>query len=303
MIKSLVNKYIFKQHRIVLGFQNSDKTFFVIRRKSTNVGLFSYVNAALGWIKYATDRGYIPVVDMQFNKSPYLADDKLYKENAWEYYFEQPCGYSLKDIVHSRNIILGSGEAPPDYPNGKMFLDGSLEEWRKYYHKYIRLNSRMHQHIEKVYSNIIDNKGNVLGILARGTDYVESRPKSHPIQPTINELIVKTQDLIAQWEIDAIYLATEDLSYVDNFKTTFGNKVIVSDARCYDYRKQHEKFINDNHFDRDDDAFFKGKEYLTNMVLLSKCKNIECGITSGTYGVYMMNDGFEKEYRWDLGVY
>ena len=102
-------RWKWRERRVSYGKENPDKTFYVIRRASCKVGLFSHVMTNMGLVKYALDRGYIPVIDMQNTKNTYLEPDQVGKVNAWEFYFEQPCGYSLRDIKKSKNVILSNG--------------------------------------------------------------------------------------------------------------------------------------------------------------------------------------------------
>ena len=62
-----------------------------------------------GACAYAVKQGYIPVIDMQNGRNTYLEEGKVGRENAWEYYFEQPCGYRLADIRDAKNVILSDG--------------------------------------------------------------------------------------------------------------------------------------------------------------------------------------------------
>ena len=53
------------EKRVRYGKENPDKTFYVIRRREIRAGLFSYFLQNVNDIKYALDRGWIPVVDLQ----------------------------------------------------------------------------------------------------------------------------------------------------------------------------------------------------------------------------------------------
>lgn len=74
----------------------------------TGCGLISFHNSALYSIRYALDKGYIPVIDYQNYKNIYLTEDKFGKENSWEYYFDQPSGYNIEDI-NKAYYCAGSG--------------------------------------------------------------------------------------------------------------------------------------------------------------------------------------------------
>ena len=102
-------RWKWREKKVSYGAENPEHTFFVARRANCKVGLFSLVMTNMGLVKYALDRGYIPVIDMQSGKNTYLEEEQVGKINAWELYFQQPCGYELADIAESRNVILSSG--------------------------------------------------------------------------------------------------------------------------------------------------------------------------------------------------
>ena len=70
-----------------------DKRFLVIRRYAPScAGLLSFFSTTLGWIRYAIRNDMIPVVDMQTWLNQHLEWWETGRKNAWEFYFEQPCG-------------------------------------------------------------------------------------------------------------------------------------------------------------------------------------------------------------------
>ena len=73
------------------GELNPDKTFFVIRLAPPATGFLANYNYVLGYMKYAFDKGWIPVVDMENYASLYQEEGPVNgTRNVWEYFFEQP---------------------------------------------------------------------------------------------------------------------------------------------------------------------------------------------------------------------
>ena len=73
------------------GNKNPDKPFFVIRLYPPAAGFLADYNYVLGYMKYAYDNGWIPVVDMQNYQTLYNEDHPIHgTTNVWEYFFEQP---------------------------------------------------------------------------------------------------------------------------------------------------------------------------------------------------------------------
>lgn len=299
IIKNQLSRWKWKERKVMKGFQNKDKTFYVIRRNSKSVGLFSYVLTALGHMKEAEEKGYIPVIDMKNYVSPYL--DAEQPENVWEYYFEQPAGFCLEDINKSRNVVLSSGDLPNCFPDFTML--SSVDEvlmWRKMFHQYVRLNEKTRKHIEDVRKELFREE-RILGVLCRGTDYRETKPKGHPVQPDVAMVIEKVKQALEEHHCSKVYLATEDKEILKVFRETFGKMLLFPDIEMRPYDKT--KLITEIEVEREDDRRQKGLEYLTQIALLAKCCCFIGSRCGGCYGALLMSDGYEWEYIWDLGLY
>lgn len=305
-INDLYTKLKWREKKVSYGSENPDKTFYVIRRARCQCGLFSYVTTNLGRIKYALDMGYIPVIDMQNEQNTYLEDNKVGCENSWEYYFEQPCGYSLTDVSKSKNVILGNGliDGSFEYPDKLVpWEDSEYIKWHELSAKYLNIKQELVAKFlkdEEVNQFDIVNK-RLIGVLARGTDYVTLKPHNHPIQPTAEELETKIDELINKGQYDGVYLATEDKDIFDYLKKKYGDKLYAPDV--VRYSKGDLLNINDAKIERDNDRYLKGEEYLKSMWILTQCKALIAGNVSGTVGVLLLNDSYEYKYIFNNGLY
>lgn len=301
----LNNWYInqkWKERKLSLGKENSDKVFYVIRRATGKVGLFSYVSTNLGHIKYALDQGYIPIVDMQNNPNTYLEEEQVGKKNAWEFYFKQPCGYSLNDIKKSKNIILSSGliNCGVAYPDAQIANDDEkLKMWKAVADKYLKVNEDVEKEAEKKCHEIFEN-ARVLGVLARGTDYVQTRPRKHPVQPEVEQLIEKCREIMEKCRCEKLYLTTEDEKIYSEFENVFGDRLISMNVKRYQTRDKEN--INDV-INKGMSKYVSGKEYLISILLLAKCHCLVAGNAGGTQGALLFNEGYEYKCVFDLGVY
>ena len=296
-------RYKWRERKISPGTENQDKTFFVVRRATCKVGLFSYVMTSMGLVRQALELGYIPVIDMQGNANSYLEEEEIGRKNAWEFYFEQPCGYTLEDIRNSRNVILSSGlfTEANIYPGREITLDKELcQEWRAFFHKYLRVNREIRKEAEMLYHTLFEGK-KVLGVLCRGTDYKNNRPANHPVQPETDMVIRKAREIMEFYNCERLYLATEDEEIYEKFEAAFGERLRVTEAERYG-NTGHAN-INDLIIEGKRDRYRKGKEYLINILLLSMCSCLVAGSVGGTYGALLMSDGYEYEYVFDLGLY
>ncbi len=284
-------KNSWKKHYYRFGL--SKKTYYIIRRSAPNAGLFSFFNTNLGHMYYALQKGYIPVVDMMNYKNPYLEDDKVGKENAWEYYFEQPCQASLEEAYGAKRVILSQGDPIEPRPDDDMGFftdrDGRMSKWREFTHKYIHLKKNIYNDIEEEWNGLVKEGDKVLGVMVRGTDYVAEKPYGHPVQPDVLDVIQKAGEIMQDYRCNKIFVGTEDRAIAEAFQAEFGDSYITNRRSYIEY--SGDKRTPECRIDRENDYFLQGKEYLTQMVMLSKADCFIGGRTSGTVGLMLMSGG------------
>lgn len=298
-----------RERKVSYGNLYEDKTFYICRRASHRVGLFSYVLVHLEHIYYADEKGYIPVIDMKNYANTYLENNEIGLVNSWEYYFEQPVVMNnqenmLEVACKSKNVILGSC----DRGKGKQidftidFLkDPELANWKKLYKKYICLNLKTKEYIDKEYASIIQPNDRVLGVAIRGTDYTKLKPCGHPIQPELQDVIQKTDELLKNWNCNKVYLCTESEKTLIAFKKAFPNQIVTTHREFYG--DTGEKYVTEISFQREHDKYLSGLEYLTSIYILARCNCLLASFASGVTATLLITNGFEKTYFWDLGVY
>ncbi len=293
-----------KEHRVKRGKENPEQTFYVIRRRDAYCGLFSILLTSLQRISNAVQAGYVPIVDLQNDFNIYLPEDKIGKENAWEFYFKQPMGYSLEDVQKSQNIILGSGAVPKMFPYLSVdFLygkTGELEYWRKLAKKYIVLSDKAAQRVEQEYQRLFAKEDKVLGVKCRGTDYAKGKPKNHPIQPTVEQMVTKAEEIFKQRNCTKVFLATEDSEFYEAFAEKFGDRLVSNKTQ---YAQYMGGSAGREEYERESDNYESGMEYLVTTMLLAKCDCLCAGCVSGTVGALLLTEGFEYTYLFDLGIY
>ena len=174
------------EHYIKKGNPNKP-TYYIIRRQDPTVGLFSNYLIFAGKIKYALQNGFIPVIDMKNYPNAYLQPNLLGKENAWEYYFEQPFKINLDEAYNSENVILSSGD-DGEFVSGTMATfnnkNNILTEWRMLVKLgLLKVRDDLMKEFTDTYNKIFSENDRVMGVLMRGTDYTARRPNGHPIPP------------------------------------------------------------------------------------------------------------------------
>lgn len=262
--------------------------FYVISR-SDYVGLFSYVEIVMRQIDYALRNGYIPIVDMRGSKNPYLEDGKEQTENWWELYFEQPAGYSVEEAYQSGKIERASEEKRSRIPYGgaSFKLKKSRWTWSAYYRTFFKPNETVRNYFAQEYETLMHSDGSrVLGVLVRGTDYQTAA--GHPVMPGVDEVISAVKKCMKRY--DRIYLATEEHVNVERFEAEFPGRVLVNRRMYYDEKNFEERSINEIRFDRENDKYLCGLEYLSSILLLSKCGGLVGGLCGGTVAAVYLND-------------
>ena len=243
---------------------------------------------------------------MQNYPNPYLPPEKFGKENSWEYYFEQPLRIGLEQAYNSENIILSSEKELSLCPLKIMSFyenkNGILTEWRMLVKMgLLKIKPVLFKEISAMREKLFLPTDRVLGVLLRGTDYVNTKPQMHPIPPPVEFAASIVFDKLQEWNCNKIFLATEDKSIVQIFKDVFGDLCVTLNREYVNYTPG--KAISLVRIDRPNDHFQQGKDYLTQMVLLSMCDSFVTARCSGSVGVMMMSEHFEHTYFFNLGRY
>ena len=294
------------KHGKHFGREFPDKKFFVIRRLPPGAGLLSNYHWVLNNIYYALSKEYIPVVNMENYKTFYNENIPIENEgervfNAWEYYFEQPCGYSLKDIRKASNVILGSMynfqyHEFLDPLKGKM----NIAKYFEIASQYCKMNTKTMEYLETK-KKLFDNKKNILGVSYRGTDYLLT--KNHYTPPSIEQISQKTLQVIDCEKFDYIFLKTEEQKAVDEFYKVFpGETLLISEderIRDYDSKLSIPELIRE----KSSSVIKNGLDYLTDVLLLAQCDGIIASKNNGTaFALGWNNNKYRYSYLFDLGM-
>lgn len=310
--KVLYYREFYKEIHLSCGEKNAEKKIYVLRVHPANGGIVTQLVSFLSQLVDISPT-YDVFFDLENYTNVYVYGEMIGKKNAWEYWFEQPSGLSSEDVYESQNVIL-CGCADYYLPTKIQWTD---KDWPKIYNdlfnKYVKYNKTMTNIISDEEKRLDLDYSKTCAVIYRGTDYTLLKTYGHPIQPTVKQMIDKVKELIAIWGFETIYLSTEDAKAQECFIDEFGDKVVYSDReliREYPLKKSksfgtfdHSALTNVT-FDRPNDAFLKGMEYLRQIIFVSKCRFLISGNTGGYWGALIMSSGrFEKEYVFDLGVY
>ena len=299
------------EHRECWGDDFPNTTFYVIRRPNL-WGIMSILAVYINHIYYALRRGYIPVIDQSTVQNLYLEEGEIGTGvNTWEYYFEQPAGFTLEEIAHAKNVVLSGMLLWSSDKNSYRIKHANVsapygDHWQGVAHAHYRLNDATKKHILRIREEVLgDGDEPILGVYCRGTDYVDSRPKGHPIQPSAETVIQKAHEVMSERGYSSLYLVTEDERVLEKFESEWGNKLRFIDAARYGSAQKGEgDFIWQRTNPRNESKYISGLNYLTGMSLLLECDGIIAGITGGTAGLRLLQHRpFNYQHYWDLGTY
>lgn len=288
----------------------NNQKYYIIAVSHKTCGLFAILKNTIAHILYALEQGYIPVVDLKHYQNQYFKDNRTFQDNTWDYFFEQPFNIRLEDIPSDADVIISDNVLIPDYDYAlfpyHLPVEGESEDvqiikLKNNYKKYFRINPQTMRYLEDSYKNLLGDEKSVLGILCRGTDYLSLKPQWHPIQPNPEDVLKKAKELYQKHNYKKIYLATEDKKIYDMFKREFGN--ILVDNNQYRYSDTENKYLTDITVNRENHNYNLAKEYFQSVYILSKCKYFIGGRTSGTIAAWLMSEGWEYNYIWELGNY
>ena len=304
---ALANEMLIKgaEKRESFGDKNPDKTFFVIRpyyfmktnELATTISnlLFHYYRN-LQHLSHAIDNGWIPVVDWQnYGPFPHGEDFPVNgTTNCWEYFWNQPSEYTLDEVYKSKNVILSSqntefyGSIPSVAltPPFSEYVDDLIACCPKY-DTLITLNEPTSKYVQKHQDALFPPDSRILGVSIRGAAYGASNIPGHPVQPKMQNLIAEVKKYVGKWNMDFIFFTCEMASAVEAMRNSFGDKLIVLP------RQRYKKLptSNDNPLYEAGSRYQTNLDYLTEMVLLSRCTSLIAGMSGGVRCAIIWNAG------------
>ena len=288
------------ERKSCFGQNNPDNIFFVIRLYPPATGYLANYIYILGYVRYALGKNYIPVIDMENYLTLYTEKDTGV-ENVWEYIFQQPTQFSLKDVYASKNVVLSNGSMSLYDPS----LSQETIDWQVKIAAQIKFQDRVAQHLKNEYECLLRGKGKVLGLPIRGTDYKAMRPKGHPIQADVEYLTAIIDDRKKKWDIDSLFIATEEEETINILKVKYPELIYTKRERYENYSGSN--LITDTQC-RGNTKYQTVLAYITEIYLLSQCSALIGTKNNGLITSILWNKLYsEKQFEHleliDLGVY
>lgn len=255
-----------------------------------------YINDMLGGSLLALGLGYVPYFHVPYfeSENETLEKNKIIHDD----YFLQLFAKNKKDIVIQATDGLGYLEI---YDKKEVQISAFL-----YHHLFI-LNEDTKKYVTNDMEKIRMKTGEkrVLGVSCRGTDFLTLKPKGHPIQPSVDQILEKVKQYTERYEY--IYITSEEERVIKIFEEAFPGKIVTNSRKYYDelfFSKNDVTHITQIEFDRENDRYLRGLEYYSSVYILSQCDALIGGNCGATRAALYMNDlKYEEKYIFDLGLY
>jgi hypothetical protein len=282
------------EQRKSYGNLNPDKTFFVIRLFPPATGFLANYNYVLGYMRYAYDKGWIPVVDMENYATLYQEEKPVNgTRNVWEYFFEQPYDpitkkrYTLEEVYKSKNVVLAKADDQAMYDNS---LKPEVLEWQHKMSLLVPFKENMQKHIDEVAKECLPNNIRVLGVPTRGSEQ-KKRVIGHPIAMNVEEIMPIIKDRCKEWKINHVFVKAEEAETIQYLERELEN---VHYSKCDRIRNYNEKKdVNASISKKSVSKSESLSDYLTDIRILSMCNSI----------IGTENNGLTTAIIWNGGKY
>lgn len=257
----------------------------------SNYDFFRFYNTVfhldcLSHIVYELSQGYVPIINDRFH--------------VWNQFFEQPIKTDDNGALDYSAIPVSDEIDTLFTPQYIAFCKPNRRICTKLMRDFCKLRPEVAEYINNEISTLLTGY-RVLAIVRRGTDYIGTGMFK---QPDIDVMIEEARTWMTQYGYDKIYLATEDERILHRFTSAFPDAIITNKRSYYDraMAEQNVKWIGQVHFDRENDDYYKGLEYLSSIYILSKCDALLAGYCGATNVALALNDEkYERFKVYDLG--
>ena len=280
------------------GNKSSKEPVYFIDMEELNSGFFAEYNKLLTLLYFADQYHLNPVV--RFGREYYYAEEHPVNgtDNPFEYYFVQPCGISVEEIMQFRCVLKCRKEnsnlaiALNENSGGYMRSEKYLNEMAKISAKYIRLNDIVTEKVQNDIKNLGINLKNTLAVHVRGTDFKRNY-NGHPVQVTIAEYLQEAFSVFQKGSYEYIFLASDDSDAVQAFRKKFGDKVVYYQNVV---RSSGADTVMHSSLPRENHRYHLGLEVLRDMHTLAECGGLIAGLSQVSYAARIQKKSAGKEY-------
>ena len=264
------------------GVLNPKRVIYFIAEDNKDLGFFAMYRYWIEYLYFADICDYLPVIRSGPN-FPYQEKGKVNgTNNPFEYYFIQPASVSVQNAKISRNVVNADAVHRQMV---ELILTGKHSNYKvnKRYmsmmayivNKYMRFNEITWEYISNGLKelNIVGEK--ILGVHIRGTDF-RSGYYNHPVYVKEQEYFNEIDSLLDRKQYSKIFIATDDLRILYNFRQKYGNRVCFYDDIKRNNKNQSVAFSKD---ERSNHNYLLGLEVIRDMYTLSMCWDLVAGVS------------------------
>lgn len=278
--------YQYREQKMSYGDLNPGVTFYVIRCKEAEQGLFNLWIEVARKVIYAISQNYIPVVDLGIN--PNFVKNRnciMDGENVWNNFFRQPqTEYSIEEVYKSQNVILSYGNDIRDLKDWPTYNNLSQIDYFEFHFllDVMGLNDELTSRCtqcairpnQKLFGVSLRREmewGNMIGLP------LYTQNSGHHQKGKIENYLKIVDEILAGGEYDAFFLASDDREGLELFKQTFGDKCQFYNRRLMNYFQQGVPVpdMNDVYIEfkdhMDTHIYDKTADYAIETWCLSKC--------------------------------
>jgi len=277
ILNSQTNPYVVNFHHF--GELNTDKIFYIVDiseywKKS---GYCHLLRMTLLKLAYADHLGFTPII--RWPQDILYASSEMTGiiDNPYEYFFENTYVIKDEEIDSSHLVVISKDMDVKLYESDKTYLisEKEIQVLAKTIKKYLKLNKTGIELIENPVIHKFEGH-RVLGVHVRKTDYAK-RYNDHPVPIADESILQKTEELFESGNYDRVFIATDSVEVLEEYKSKFGAKLIFNDVLRSDNGKAlHYEFVSK----REKNNYLLGKEILLDVYSLSNCSGIIAGLSN-----------------------
>lgn len=283
-------------HVIHPGPNHPDKKFLLIDGYFYLEGVYAICEKVFTAARYAMAKGYLPVFQIISSNDNIYSDHE--GDDIWNKFFLQPGNYTLQEALASQYVAVS--------PNMNILnvvhsiMNDASQDARLVWPQGI-FNGRINKYIQERRNRFLPVPDRTLGVLIRGTDYINNPLPNHKKHASVDMVIDKIREVEDTWDFDRLYLATEDESVCSKMAEHFKARIRFTDQKRYTV-KPGQLLVELHGGKEEGKGFLLGAEYICSVCLLSQCNSLiasgECGAL--TEALRENNGRYEHVYVFEL---
>ena len=294
-------KRIGQEHNLVSMERYGERVFeeilYFIDMEDAGTGFFAQYNNLLAFLYFADYHGLTPVVRFHEN-FPYAEKEAVNgSKNPFEYYFLQPAGIALSDVLHAKTVLKSKKENSylardlSDAGSPYQRSDAYINEMARIEAQYVRLNNVTKIKINDDIRNLLEGK-RTLGVHMRGTDFKHNY-NGHPVALGEKELLEQALCLMDNG-YEQLFLATDSTEAIKVFHDKLGKKLrFFPDV----VRSSDEESVMNSRLNRKDHHYLLGLEVLRDMYALAACEGLLAGLSQVVSAARIHKRSVGGEYK------